>query len=579
MTKKKYALLLTSLLLTPYTDAQLLTPKENPTTKIYKIYKKKYINKHRYEIPQTLTRSNPKFRNLSEPEKEKQLLEWFLHKEKKRLSYLITWELIKQCIITIAMALFLFITLGKIYLSIFNACYEVITALLKTSQGKKNILETKLKQIKRNSILFTIMDFFFDTSSNNVNMNLKDQNTTGFMELFILYNILTYLLVPMSWFFKKYEYIDALYSLLLQPTYNTLPDKLDQFYIKKSYLFNTQKKQFIEKRLLQAHNGDIENIEELAQTIEILALLPKEIKVLTYNQQAINLAFNGYPPHIKALAENIIAMLSLYTDTVANGREDLLQKLPIKPILIIGGTSSGKSHFIRKLQEVTGLNLTYMNLSDELPIKFMGENINNNTVGSPSVYIKALINSANKRKRNFQNNILVLEEINDYLNNETNIEYLKILLDPKIKNMHDLYLQMYIPKLTFTIATSTHLPKDPALRDRFMIYYINPPKKIKKKYIIHKVIEKWVDFLGHPALQNGYNKKFNKKELTENLMQDADEFIDNHDQSMTIRKSEGKVLLNIMEQVKEKVKKKSQEEINEQSKKENHEEVSEPEKQ
>lgn len=539
----------------------------DPIAVIQNRYKELLMSKDRYKIPSSLSNKSAKFRRLSDREKEKRLVKWFTKKEHKNLADLTFQEIIyKIGFMLLAVPVFLLL-FGASYIAITKIFWKCVIALLKiiSSDGSMDDLDALADQLSRALPSLKMVSMVFggaplpgplgalggDNAKQLVKLN-------SLVTLLALYYTLSYFNMPISWAWKYLYDTWLLYKFMGNPYLDSKVVKADRTYIKSSYLFDDQQKHIIESLLLSAHAGNFTRIGEIETYILTFRALPKGVKPVVYDQKAIDIAFEGYSPELKELAENMIAILVIYTEAIEADKGDLLQGLPIKPILLAGLPGTGKSRFIKKISEVTGLNITYVSLASEFRVEFKGQNGDKQLLGLPCAYVRAFRASTDKWGRNYENNLIVFEEISSNFDDKMAVDYLKIFLDPRVKKVKDAYMRIPIKKLPFIFATSNELPQNPALYDRFMIFELNSIEKDNKKLIMGKLVRIWSSFLADPDLQDEYDESFNGQELITYLTEKAHNFIDQKDGEGSIRPSEEETLKEIMSLIKTRIQKRSE---------------------
>ena len=505
-------------------------------------YQAKYMHAGRYVPTASLPDANAQFRGLSEAEKAQQLIAWFDQAVANKLKSL-AWRLLmyKVAVLLFAVPIFLLI-FGTAYISIAKTLYSLLLALRqKKDQNSDRVMES-LTALSNVLAQFSLLSLFSSQASQlpiqqaESGSHTGQHNNVGFLFILVtLYYAGQYAGMPFVWLWRYVSDIWQLYQFIRYP-YLVSPAKgIDHLYVSTRPLLSETVRKRVEKRLIAAHQGAFKPIPELYAYIVALRALPRGVRALhPYDEQAIKNAFGEYDPNTIALAEELIALLYLYTELVAQGNPDPLQGLPLKPILLVGPTGVGKSNFAKKIDEVTGCGLVYMDPSSRRRAVLHGQSSETKRLGSLGIYVETLVAHADLQGRNHLNNIMVLDELTNSWNDTATVAFLKNFLDSQeTHNIQDACLGMPVPKLPFIIAMSNTLPKDKRLCDRFMIIRLDHITKPNQKHIIQRLINEWVTFTTESGMQEAL--QLNKEAFSEHLTKDAHAFIDKQKGNTSMR--------------------------------------------
>lgn len=537
----------------------------DPVETVQKRYKELFINKDRYKLPSHLSNEDATFKGLSDREKEERLREWFSEKESKNFGGLAYKEFLYVSgfvIVTVSIFLLLF---RVSYAKIGGILYKFFLSILKgewfgnLEEGLEELAKLLAPLLKNIWLVFGFLNKEKESSPQAQGVPEEGDKINNLFTFIVLYYTLQYFSAPATWLWKQLRYSLTLYKLLRDPVYESRVVRIEEKYIESMYLFDDKQKRIIESLLLASHAGEVTKLSEVETFILMQRALPKGVKKVTYDQEAIDEALIDYSPELKELVENIISILVIYTDAIEAGREDLVEGLPIKPTLLFGPPGTGKSHLIKLICEITGLNATYISFAGEYRVEFKGKSGEKHWLGLPSAYMRALMASTDEWGRNYQNNIIIIEEVSSYFHDRMTVNYLKIFLDPKVSEVQDVYMRVPLPKLPIIFATSNELPTVPALRDRFMIYHAESVQSNNKKGIINRsLVPIWTDLLADPALQSEYDQKLNENEVQLYLQGKLLKYIDERDSEGSMRGCEEEAFWQSMNLIKERIKKKKE---------------------
>ena len=528
--------------------AQTISPQiiKNPvdiiiTPKKIKDYLKE---KNRYTPPKHIL-TKIKDTTLTDQEKGDIVLKWFIEKDKKFLRQQIRFSIIwRITLLTFCAMIYLFL-FGKQTYEIAKNTIKVIFALF-TKQGE-NISEYTTELIKSlfDSPIFKWTGDPGNWLSTKINNFMKNHsNLAKFTSVVTISLIALLLSLPYKCLKGLFKIGYETYLLLVfywHPTIDNILENAEHNYM-RSYarLFNkndTRQCDIIEEGLFSARNAPIPNVSELELFIKTYIALPYALKPMQYNQERIDELFSTYPPEIKKIAEEFIALMVTYTEAIAAGQTHLVEKLNIKPLLLYGPPGTGKSHFAYLLGQalnITPIILSITNLSTNLTGQ-SGEKIGS---GTPSLLAQACLKATDKNGWCYLNQFILINDFHIFKNCST---YFYDLLDPTNNKMIDEYLGCFITIPIHICATSNRpyqMPK--AILDRSqLVRFKDLPKAYKKKIVDTLLIPHWVALLSNKKLHDEYGHYLDADEFKRILRERLYEFI-NYNNEIGMRSIESK---------------------------------------
>lgn len=431
----------------------------------------------------------------------------------------------------------------------------------KSSTKPKKSSSVITEVIVRGASLFEHLNNFLDDKNlpNNNNSSVSTTNTkkkesnwlssirnscddfignflgSGVVTLGIGLFALRYAQGPITHIFKMVKNIWRLIKFIYNPFYEDPARDPEELFVKSLYLFDETQKMHMTSLLISVRTSDPTLVNEAYQFIAMQRAIPQGIKTVKYDQAAIDEVFANYPTETKELAEQIIATIVIYTNSIQSDREDLVKMLPLKGILLLGGPGIGKSHFMKSLGKATGLPCVRINLAGNLEREIKGEAGNSIGKGHPSAYAKALFYSADEHGRVYKNSILIFEEADKFAGSPHVIDFLHRLLDPREQDTRDEYLHMNLQLLYFRFCTSNYDFDIPAIKDRFIVYNVKGiTLENKKKIIQNNLAPMWVKLLASPDLENEYGQ-LDPEECTALLEGKLVDYINNHTEELGMR--------------------------------------------
>ena len=479
------------------------------------------IKKGRYEAIEQAARHTPGYERMSDLEKEQLLLQIYYTKIKTILRSIALHKLFTSIIVLLFyIGLVGFSIFKPVFFLLKKVCEEVkqfFTKLYKklkgeeTVSGKKEEKDSLFTSCVMGSIylsnklmpsgMFSENDLkdIKTTLNNFSNQNFK--TSAKFITLGILMLSIKMMQSPIVTIYKSLKNIWKLIQFIGKPYYDNPIQAPEELFVKSLYLFDDTQKMHMTTLLDSLKLVDASPLNEFYQFIAINRALPQGIQPVRYDQALIDEIFAHYTPEIKALAEQMIATIVLYTDTIKKGKEELMRHIPLKPILLLGPPGTGKSHFMKCIAKATGLSPVTINMAGSLEKEIKGEAGACIGKGHPSAYAKALLHAADEHGRNKKNVLLIFEEVDKFAGSPHVIDFLHRLLDPREQSTRDEYLHRDIPLPSFRYCTSNFEFKIPAIRDRFITYEMPGITPHNKEQIIkHSIVPTWVAVLAHPDL-------------------------------------------------------------------------------
>ena len=459
--------------------------------------------KNRYKPPKRLTEESTYFHSLPEADKEELLLAWFM--QKNRAFY--RKEALQRAFVSLVVCIILgglfYSFLGKIALSLVRSIWGYFFPPTQGADQKSPVADALGKIFEYFNLLKTAKE----KEDFKKGLSAVYQQVSGFMgkgmvaaNAYMLYNL-------KGIFQFSYKHAYWLYQLIVFIYRGEHEDALkdaEHLYVRSLHLFDAHQRRAIEQ-LLFAKRNELTQINEVTMFIRRSRAVPHGIKDITYRQELIDRLFVGYDAQTKKVAEQIIMMLTIYTEALKQGEAELLKEIPIKGILLLGPPGTGKSHFIKQLCKAFAINFISLSLNGDTNSELKGKVGEKLGLGIPSAYSRALERAADQQGRVYENSILCFEEIDKFLDNPAIINFLHIFLDPKVDTITDEYLGMEVPKVRIIFATSNYPLKIPALNDRFQVFRINEITPENKQRIIRdSLIPNLQAFFSQQAVARGY---------------------------------------------------------------------------
>lgn len=471
-----------------------------------------YLKKsNRYTPPPKLLKS---IENLSDTEKEKRLLKWFVSKDRSFLRSMAFWRILGRGLLVLTIITLVIIFAGP----------YILTGLgyLWTNKG---------------TIWNGIKNFFgFGPAPAVGAAGVASKIMKVLSVLSFVWGLfsLEYITMPLQYFLGIIHNIYLLVGFYYNPKFDNKLQGAENVYLISYYLFSPAQRRLMEDLLLSTRAGDMSKVNEVEVFIKMHRAIPYGVKSIVYDQDKIDYYFDGYSPEMKAFAEELIVLLVVYTEAIESGKEYLIKNLSIKGVLLYGPPGTGKSHFFKMICKATGLNHIVLNIMDP-EVDLRGKTGDKMGFGTASALGKGFLSGADPETgRSYKNSPVIIEEIDKSAALKGGVEaYYHMILDPKGESMKDDYLHYELPKPIFMWATTNYRDTlAEALRDRFSLFYVGAiPKDLKKKIARNILIPLWVALLSDPDLKAKYNHYLPAEECEYILTRRLEKFIDQSDEA------------------------------------------------
>ena len=476
-------------------------------------------------------------KNISEDKKSDLLLNWFNQKYKNLLRSLTFQKMIIVALQVVFVSLVPLVllypcSLLTTYLSKMNWVYtETDKAMRELIQKEKTSLLNKYNNDEKNAnFKIDLNDFISSTKKEQLSTKISDKFKT-YNPSIIMYTIRWYIAIGLLIqaaliMYKVIEYIIFRFKIFNEyryfyrnPISNDPLALIERFYVKNYYRFAQDEdlyiRNLIENALLESRNSEEKKLGELDALIKAYVAIPYGFKRITYDQALIDKVFSTFRPEIKKLAEQIIGLMVIYSEAILEGKEELIEKIRTKPILLSGIPGTGKSEFIEAISKATGqktIKLSVLKIEE-----LRGESGKEGHYGEPSALAKAYIKASDENGRCTKSQIIVCEEIDQQIVH--GISYFQELCDPRNYKIGDHYLQAIISLPIFKFATTNFIEKLPQpFLDRFQIMEVTDiPLKYKKIIIDSVIIPQWLALLLDETLNGSYGHYIDPQEAEEVL--------------------------------------------------------------